>query len=113
MRHSKTERIITVSVGLLVVLGCGLLAAVVQQRVLTLADINVQLGPLSLRTHAPQSSICPQKADPLANVCDRFSASPLPASYRILLFWNAPERGSPSKRVLVSWAFRLREEARN
>jgi hypothetical protein len=114
MRHSKIERIIIVSVvGLLVVLGCGLLGIGVQQRVIAFADMNVQLGPLSLRTQAPQSSICPQKADPLANVCDRFSASPRPAYYRILLLWNSPEQGAQSRRVLVSWALRLRDEARD
>jgi hypothetical protein len=115
MRHSKTERVIAVSlgVGLLVLLSCGLLATVVQQRVITLADMNVQLGPLSLRTHAPQSSICPEKADPLTNVCDRFSASPRPAYYRVLLFWNSSERGAPSRSVLASWTIPVRDAVRD
>jgi hypothetical protein len=115
MRHSKTERVIAVSlgVGLLVVLGCGLLTAVVQQRVVTLADMDVRLGPISLRTHAPQSSICPEKADPLTNVCDRFSASPRPSSYRILLIWNDPEHSAQPRSVLVSWAIPVRNAVRD
>jgi hypothetical protein len=115
MRHSKIERVIAVilGVGLFVVLGCGLLGVTVQQRVVTLADINVQLGPLSLRTHAPQSSICPEKADPLTNVCDRFSAIPRPASYRILLFWNAPERGAQTRSLLAAWTIPVRDAVRD
>jgi hypothetical protein len=115
MRHSKTERVIAVSLGvcLLVVLGCGLLATGVQQRVITLADMNVQLGPLNLRTHAPQSSLCPEKTDPLTNVCDRFSASPRPSSYRILLFWNDREHGAQSRSVLVSWTVPVRDTVRD
>jgi hypothetical protein len=89
--------------GLLAALGCGLLGLVVQQRVITLASINVQLGPLSIVTHAPRSSVCPEKADPLTNVCDRFSAIPGPASYRILLLLDTPERGPGATRVLAHW----------
>ncbi len=117
MRHSKTGRIITISAGacLLLALGCGLLGLAVQQRVITLTDINVELGPLSIITHAPRSSVCPQpkKADPLANLCDRFSSIHGPPSYRILLFWSTPERGPQSSRVLASWTLPLRDEARD
>ena len=35
------------------------------------------------------------KADPLANVCDRFSAIRGSASYRIWIFWSAPARRPP------------------
>jgi hypothetical protein len=105
MRHSKIERIIALvaGAGLLAALGCGLLGLAVQRRVITLADINVQLGPLSIVTHAPRSSVCPEKADPLTNVCDRFSAIPGPASYRILLLLSTPERGPGATRVLAHW----------
>jgi hypothetical protein len=115
MRHSKTGRIIAISASafLLLALGCGLLGLAVQQRVMTLTDINMQLGPLSIITHAPRSSVCPEKADPLANVCDRFSAIPGPASYRILLFWSTLERGPQSTRVLAHWTLPLRDESRN
>lgn len=115
MRHAKIERIVAVIVGagLLLVLGCGLLAGVVQQRIVALPDIAVELGPLGLRTRAPHSSVCPEKTDPLANVCDRFSAIPQPAYYRVLLFWNSAERGARSGHVLGAWAFRLRDEARD
>jgi hypothetical protein len=115
MRHSKISRIIALTAGacVLFALGCGLLGLAVQQRVITLTEINTQLGPLSIITHAPRSSVCPAKADPLTNVCDRFSANPGPASYRILLFWNTPERGPRSTRVLVHWTLPLRDQPRN
>jgi hypothetical protein len=115
MPHSKTERIIAVSASacLLFALGCGLLGLAVQQRVITLTDINMQLGPLSIITHAPRSSVCPQKADPLTNLCDRFSAISRPAFYRIWFFWSTPERGPRSSRVLAHWTLPLRDESRS
>ena len=115
MRHSKTGRMIGIcaSACLLFALGCGLLGLAVQQRVITLMDINMQLGPLSIITRAPRSSVCPQKADPLTNLCDRFSAMPRDASYRIWVFLNMPERGPQSSRVLATWALPLRDELRN
>ncbi|HJZ47716.1 MAG TPA: hypothetical protein VKE41_11145 [Roseiflexaceae bacterium] len=115
MRHTKTGRIIAISASacLLFALGCGLLGLAVQQRVITLMDINMQLGPLSIITHAPRSSVCPEKADPLTNLCDRFSAISGPASYRIFLFWSTPERGPRSTRVLAHWTLPLRDEFRN
>ncbi len=114
MRYSKMGRVIAISVGacMLLALGCGLLGLAVQQRVITLTDINMQLGPLSIITHAPRSSVCPQKADPLTNLCDRFSATPRPASYRILLLVSTPERGPRSTRVLMYWILPLRDESR-
>jgi len=115
MRHSKAARIIAISASacLLFALGCGLLGLAVQQRVITLTDITVQLGPLSIMTHAPRSSVCPAKADPLTNVCDRFSATPGPASYRILLVLSTPERGPRSTRVLAHWTLPLRDQSRH
>src|SRR5438045_1863741 len=111
MRHSKIGRMIALGAGvcLLFALGCGLLGLALQQRVIALTDINIQLGPLSMITHAPRSSVCPQKADPLANVCDRFSAIPGPASYRIWIFLDTPERGPRATRVLAHWILPLRE----
>jgi len=52
MHHSKTGRIIAIcaSACLLFALGCGLLGLAVQQRVITLTDISMQLGPLSIIT---------------------------------------------------------------
>jgi hypothetical protein len=85
----------------------------IQQRVITLMDINMQLGPLTIITHAPRSSVCPAKADPLTNLCDRFSAMPGPASYRIWLFLSTPERGPQSARVLAHWILPLRDQSRN
>src|SRR6476620_6384698 len=115
MRNSKTGRIIGIcaSACLLFALGCGLLGLAVQQRVITLMEINMQLGPLSVITHAPRSSVCPEKADPLANVCDRFSAIPRPAFYRIWLFWSMPARGPRATRVLAHWTLPLRDQSRN
>jgi hypothetical protein len=98
-------------VGLLAALGCGLLGLAVQQRLVTLSDLDLQIGPLSIVTHAPRSSVCPQKADPLTNVCDRFSAMPGPASYRIWLFLSAPERGPRATRVLAHWIVPLSERS--
>jgi len=111
MRHSKTRRIIAIAAGacLLAALGCGLLGLAVQQRVIALAEIHLELGPLSAVTHGPRSSVCPEKADPLANVCDRFSAIRRSASYQIWLFWSAPERGPHATRVLAHWALPLRD----
>jgi hypothetical protein len=110
MRHSKTGRIIAVSASacLLFALGCGLLGLAVQQRVITLMEINVQLGPLSIVTRAPRSSVCPEKTDPLTNLCDRFSTIPRPAFYGIWLFLSTPERGPRSTRVLAHWTLPLR-----
>jgi hypothetical protein len=101
------------SVCLLVALSCGLLGLAVQQRVITLTDSAMQLGPLSLITHAPRSSVCPEKADPLTNLCDRFSANPERATYRIWLFWSTPERGPQSTRVLAHWVLPLRDQPHN
>src|SRR4051812_25241655 len=115
MRHSKPGRIIAIcaSACLLFALGCGLLGLAVQQRVFTLADSTTQLGPLSIITHAPRSSVCPEKADPLANLCDHFSGIPGPAYYRIWLFLSTPERGQRSTRVLAHWTLPLRAVSRN
>ena len=112
MCHSRTGRIITLSASacLLVALGCGLLGLAAQQRVIPLTDITMQLGPLSIITHAPRSSVCPEKADPLANLCDHFSGIPAPRFYRIWLFWSTPERGAQSTRVLAHWTLPLRED---
>jgi hypothetical protein len=106
---------IAISAGICVLaaLSCGLLGLAAQQRMIALADINMQLGRLSIITHAPRSSVCPEKADPLTNLCDRFSAIPGPASYRIWLFWSTPERGPRAARVLAHWILPLRDEARN
>jgi hypothetical protein len=111
MRRSKTGRIIAIAASacLLLVLGCGLLGLAVQQRAITLTDIKIQLGSLSVVTHGPRSAVCPEKADPLANVCDRFSGLPGPVSYRIWVFWDAPERGPRATRVLGHWALPLRK----
>jgi hypothetical protein len=115
MRRSKPGRMIAIcaSACLLFALGCGLLGLAVQQRVFTLADSTTQLGPLSIITHAPHSPVCPQKFDPLTNLCDRFSALPRPASYQIWLFLSTPERGPRSTRVLAHWTLPLRAESRN
>jgi hypothetical protein len=115
MRHSKTKRIIAISTGscVLFALGCGLFGLAMQQSVITLADSTMQLGPLSIITHAPRASVCPEKADPLMNVCDRFSPNPGPASYRIWLFWSTPERGPRSSRVLAHWILPLSDRSRN
>jgi hypothetical protein len=112
---SKTRRIIAISAStcVLLALGCGLLGLAVQQRAVTPADVTVQFGPLSIVTHGPRPSVCPEKADPLTNVCDRFSAFPVPASYRIWVFWSTPGRGARSARVLAHWVLPLREPARN
>jgi hypothetical protein len=110
MRHWKNGRLIALcaSVCLLSALGCGLLGLAVQQRVITPVDITMQIGPLSIVTHAPRSSVCPEKADPLTNLCDRFSGIPGPASFRIWLFWDTPERGPRATRVLAHWVLPLR-----
>jgi hypothetical protein len=115
MQKVRIARIIAVvaCTCLLAALGCGLLGLAVQQRVMTLIDINVQLGPLSIITHAPRSSVCPEKADPLAHVCDRFSAVSGPASYRILLFLSTPERGPGATRVLAHWIVPLPDQLGN
>jgi hypothetical protein len=115
MHHSKTGRMIALCAGacLLSALGCGLLGLAAQQRMITLTDITMQLGPLSIITHAPRSSVCPEKADPLTNLCDRFSAIPAPASYRIWLFVSTPERGPRATRVLAHWTLPLRDQSRN
>lgn len=117
MRHSKTGRIIAISAGacLLLALGCGLLGLAVQQRVITLTDINVELGPLSIILQAPRSSVCPlpERGDPLTNLCDRFSAIHGSPSYRLLLFWSTPERGQQSTRVLAQWTLPVGDDARN
>jgi hypothetical protein len=113
--HSKTRRLIAISAGacMLVALGCGLLGLAVQQRVITPTDISMELGPLSIITRAPRSSVCPEKADPLTNLCDRFSAIRGPASYRIWVFWSTPERSPRATRVLAHWVLPLRDQARN
>jgi hypothetical protein len=117
MHHLKIGRIIALSAGvcLLLALGCSLLGMALQQRMITLADIDVELGPLSMIVHAPRPSVCPQpeKGDPLTNLCDRFSSIHGPAAYRILLFWSTSERGALSSRVLAIWTLPLHEEARN
>jgi hypothetical protein len=112
MRHQKTGRIIAIGAGicLLTALSCGLLGLAAQQRVIPLTDITMQLGPLSIITHGPRSSVCPEKADPLTNLCDRFSASPGPAVYRIWLFWSTSNHGPRSARVLAHWTLPLRDQ---
>ena len=110
MRHIFA---ISASACLLLALGCGLLGLAVQQRVISPGDITLQLGPLSIITHAPRSAVCPEKADPLTNVCDRFSVFPAPASYRIWIFWSTPKRGPQAARVLAHWVLPLRDPSRD
>ena len=97
----------------LLALGCGLLGLAVQQRVIAPGNIAVQLGPLGIVARAPRPPICPEKADPLTNVCDRFSAFPAPASYRIWIFWSTPAGRPGSARVLAHWVLPLRDTARS
>src|SRR5262245_22916024 len=117
MCQSKTGRIITLaaSLCLLLALGCGLFGLAVQQRVITLIDINVGLGPFSIMVQAPRPSVCSlaERGDPLKNLCARSSAIHESPSYRFLLFWSTPESGQQSTRVLVSWAIPVREDERN
>jgi hypothetical protein len=117
MCQSKAGRLIGIIAGvcLLLALGCGLLGLAVQGRVITLTDINVELGPLSMIMHAPRSSVCPhpEKTDPLTNLCDRFSSIHGPPSYRVLLFWSTPERGTHSSQVLAIWTLPVRDEDHN
>ena len=117
MRYSKTGRIIgaTAGVCLLLTLSCSLLGLGVQERVITLKDITVGLGPLSVMMHAPRPSVCPQpeKTDPVTNLCDRFSSIHTPSSYRFLLFWSTPERGAQSSEVLATWTLPVRDETNN
>jgi hypothetical protein len=110
MRYRTTGRMIAIGACLLLALSCGLLGLAAQQRIIPLTDITIELGRLSLITRAPRSSVCPQKADPLTNLCDRFSGIPGPALYRIWLFWSTPERGRQTARVLAHWALPLRDE---
>jgi hypothetical protein len=113
MRHSKIGRILAVAASacLLFALGCGLLGLAVQQRVITLTDINLELGSFSIVMRAPRSSICPERTDPLANLCDRFSSVRGPVFYRIWLFVSTPERGPRSTRVLLHWALPVHDQA--
>ena len=115
MRHSRIGRTIAIGAGvcLLLALGCGLLGLAVEQRLFTPGSTNVQVGPLVLITRAPPSSICPLKSDPVANICERFSANPGPAFYHIWIFASARERGAQSMRVLGHWAIPLRSDARD
>lgn len=115
MRHSRTGRAIAISAGacLLLALGCGLLSLAVERRVFTLGSANVQVGPLVLITRAPRSSICPLKSDPVANICERFSANPGPAVYHIWIFVSTRERGAPSMELLAHWAIPQRSDARD
>jgi len=114
MRYRTTSRMIAIGAGacLLLALSCGLLGLAIQQRVVPLTDIAIELGRLSIITHGPRPSVCPQKADPLTNLCDRFSALPRPAFYRIWLFWSTPERGPQAARVLAHWTLALRNDTR-
>ena len=114
MRYRRAGRMAVIGAGacLLLALSCGLFGLAVQQRVVPLTDITIELGPLSIITRGPRSSVCPQKADPLTNLCDRFSAVPRQAFYRIWLFWSTPERGPQAARVLAHWALPLRDDAR-
>jgi hypothetical protein len=115
MIRSKLARIGAIGAGacLLLALGCGLLGLAVQQRMIAPTSMAVQLGRLSIITRAPRPPICPEKTDPLTNVCDRFSAFPAPAAYRIWVFWSTPGRGPGSARVLAHWVLPLRDTARN
>ncbi len=111
MRRSKTERIIIISASicLLLVLGCGLLGLGVQQGVITPADINVQLGPLVITTLGPRSFTCPPQNGPSMNVCAGLSVVPRLVAYRIWLLWYTPGRGTESMRTLVQWTIPVRQ----
>src|SRR5260221_4978979 len=111
MRHSKTERIIAISASLclLLALGCGLLGLGVQQRTITPRDINVQFGPLIIITFGPRSFLCPPNNNSTENLCDRMRLSPIPAVYRILIYWDTPGRSTQSTRTLVQWTIPVRQ----
>src|SRR6266487_2017073 len=111
MRHSKTERIITISASicLLLALGCGLLGLAVQQGAVTPPDINVQLGPLVITTLGPRSFNCPLQNGPGMNVCDGLRIVPRLAAYRIWLLWYTPGHGTESTSTIVQWTLPVRQ----
>src|SRR5690348_9149872 len=97
-QRSRAGRVPTLAVSacLLLALGCGLLGLAVQQRVITPADINLRLGPLIIVTRGPRSFQCPWQNNPTTNLCDRLSAAPRPAVYRVWVFWHRLRRGTDS-----------------
>ena len=115
MRHSKTERIITLSAStcLLLVIGCGMLGLAVQQRVIAPKDINVQLGSLIIIARGPDSRNCPPQDTTTTNLCDLTkSLAARPDIYRMWVFWYTPGRGTESTHTLAVWRLPLREESR-
>lgn len=111
MRHFRMSRLLTLaaSVCLLLVLGCGLLGLAVQRRVITPADINLRLGPLIVVTRGPSSFQCPRQNNPTTNLCDRLSAEPRPAVYRVWIFWHELRRGTDSTLTLAQWTVPVRQ----
>jgi hypothetical protein len=111
MRHSKIGRPITLlaSACLLLAFGCGLLGLAVQQGTITPRDIHVQLGPLILITRGPRSFLCPPQGNPTENLCDRMKLAPLPAVYRIWIYWGSSGRSTQSTRTLAQWTIPVRE----
>jgi|SRR5581483_3914448 len=110
MRCSKAGRILSIiaSACVLFALGCGLLGVAVQQRVLTVGDMHIQLGPLIVVTRGPDTFVCPRQNNPTGNLCERLSVMPRPAVYRVWVFWYEPRRGAGSTRTLANWAFPVR-----
>lgn len=111
MRRSKTERIISISASicLLLVLGCGLLGLGVQQGAITPPDINVQLGPLVITTLGPRSFNCPLQNGPSMNICDGLNIVPRLTAYRIWLLWDMPGHDTQSVRTLAEWTVPVRQ----
>ena len=112
MRQSKTGRIIAIAAGtcLLLALGCGLLGLAVQQGAISPRDIHAQLGSITVITRGPQSFLCPPQGNPTENLCDRMKLAPLPAVYRIWVYWETPGRRTHSTRTLIQWAIPVRQE---
>lgn len=110
-QRARTRRILalTLSACMLLALGCGLLGVAVQQRVITLADINIRLGPLIVVTRGPRSFQCPRQNNPTTNLCDRLSAAPRPAVYRVWIFWYRPRPGVDSTLTLAQWTVPVRQ----
>ena len=111
MRHSRTGRIIAISASicLLLALGCGMLGLGVQQGAVTPKDIHVQIGPLIIITRGPRSFLCPPQSNPTENLCDRMRLAPIPAVYRIWIYWDTPRYGTQSTRTLVQWEVPVRQ----
>jgi hypothetical protein len=95
---------------MVLVLGCGGMAAALHQGLLMPLAFDARVGPLHIVTHAPRAIQCPQSTNWSARECAHYQAdfTAAPRNYRVWVFVNQQQHGQPAARLLMQLQLPLR-----